>query len=145
MAQSEITNLRDDDYILLDKEGRRTISGRFLKQIIAAGGGGGGEFEVSWDNVTGKPTFGALASRDNVTSTQIVDGTIVNADVSTSAAIAATKSQVAAGTSGLTAGNLQTTIQNIFTRLGGVTIVALTQAQYDAIATKDPNTLYVVT
>ena len=30
------------------------------------------------------------------------------------------------------------------TRLGGLTVVSLTQAAYDALATKDPNTLYVI-
>lgn len=30
------------------------------------------------------------------------------------------------------------------THLGGLSFVALTQAQYDALATKDPNTLYVI-
>lgn len=28
--------------------------------------------------------------------------------------------------------------------LGGFTLVQVTQAQYDALATKDPNTLYII-
>ena len=30
-------------------------------------------------------------------------------------------------------------------RLGGLTLVSITQTAYDALATKDPNTLYVIT
>ena len=111
MAQSEIRELRDDDYILLDKEGRRTISGRFLKEIIASGGSGGG-FSVAWDDVTGKPTFGALATRDNITNTQVAS----NANIALSKLA-----------------NVQVNA-----------ILVMTQAQYDAVATKDPNTLYLV-
>lgn len=33
----EIKELRDDDYLLLDKEGRRTISGRALKALATGG------------------------------------------------------------------------------------------------------------
>lgn len=30
------------------------------------------------------------------------------------------------------------------TALGGFTLVQVTQVQYDALATKDPNTLYII-
>lgn len=84
------------------------------------GGGAGGT--VTWDDVEDKPAFGALATRNNVTSAQIQDGTIVNADVSTNAGIALSK------------------LANVEVNA----ILVMTQAEYDAIATKDPNTLYVV-
>lgn len=84
------------------------------------GGGAGGT--VEWDDIEGKPAFGALATRNNVTSAQIQDGTIVNADVSANAGIALSK-----------LANVQVNA-----------ILVMTQAQYDAVATKDPNTLYVV-
>lgn len=38
MSANEITELRDNDYFLLDKEGRRTLSGRALKEMIGGGG-----------------------------------------------------------------------------------------------------------
>lgn len=84
------------------------------------GGGAGGT--VEWDDIEGKPSFGALATRSNVTSTQIQDGTIVNADVSANAGIALSK--------------LASVEVNA--------ILVMTQAEYDAVVTKDPNTLYVV-
>lgn len=39
--------------------------------------------------------------------------------------------------------NAVTTLVN--TRLGGLTLLPITQAAYDALATKDANTLYVIT
>lgn len=39
--------------------------------------------------------------------------------------------------------NAVTTVLN--TRLGGLTLLPITQTAYDALATKDPNTLYVIT
>lgn len=40
---------------------------------------------------------------------------------------------------------LQTSVSNITTRLNGLTFVALTQTEYDALATKDDNTIYFIT
>lgn len=98
----------------------------------------GGEVTVAWDDVTGKPTFGALATQDSVayadvtgkptlgtlaglntiTSANITDGTIANVDINASAAIALTKlANVAAGTGGLVAGTLQATFQSLATRI----------------------------
>lgn len=37
------------------------------------------------------------------------------------------------------------TVGQLNTRMGGMTILSITQAAYDALATKDPNTLYVIT
>ena len=36
-------------------------------------------------------------------------------------------------------------LQDMYAALGGLKLVKLTQAQYDALATKDPNTLYFTT
>jgi hypothetical protein len=38
-----------------------------------------------------------------------------------------------------------TTVGQVNTRLGGLTLLPITQAAYDALATKDANTLYVIT
>lgn len=40
---------------------------------------------------------------------------------------------------------LQTSVSNINTRLNGLTFVTLTQSEYDALATKDNNTIYFIT
>lgn len=37
------------------------------------------------------------------------------------------------------------TLGQLNTRMGGLTIVSISQTDYDALATKDPNTLYVIT
>ena len=57
--------------------------------------------------------------------------------------------QVTANTSSIStvSGNVQTlatTVSGIQTNLGGIKFVALTQAQYDALVTKDANTLYII-
>ena len=55
-------------------------------------GGGGGTFsgtEISWDNVTGKPT--SLVADGYVSSTKILDNTIVNADINSAAGIVGSK------------------------------------------------------
>lgn len=57
--------------------------------------------------------------------------------------------QVTANTSSIStvSGNVQTlatTVSGIQTNLGGIKFVALTQAQYDALAVKDANTLYII-
>ena len=57
--------------------------------------------------------------------------------------------QVTANTSSIStvSGNVQTlstTVSGIQTQLGGIKLVALTQAQYDALAVKDANTLYII-
>jgi hypothetical protein len=38
-----------------------------------------------------------------------------------------------------------TTVGQVNTRLGGLTLLPITQTDYDALTTKDPNTLYVIT
>jgi hypothetical protein len=109
-------------------------SGEFVKIDAPSGG----EVTVAWDDVTGKPTFGALATQDSVayadvtgkptlgtlaalntiTTTNITDGTITNADINAAAAIALSKiANVAAGTGGLVAGTLQATFQALATRI----------------------------
>ena len=45
----------------------------------------------SYNDLTDKPTFGALATKAAVTSAEITDGTIVNADIAANAAIATSK------------------------------------------------------
>lgn len=40
--------------------------------------------------------------------------------------------------------NLVSAINELVTNMGGAKIVVLTQAQYDALATKDPSTLYII-
>lgn len=40
---------------------------------------------------------------------------------------------------------LQTSVSNINTRLNGLTFVTLTQTEYDALSTKDNNTIYFIT
>lgn len=40
---------------------------------------------------------------------------------------------------------LQTSVSNINTRLNGLTFIALTQTEYDALSTKDNNTIYFIT
>ena len=40
---------------------------------------------------------------------------------------------------------LQTDVSNINTRLNGLTFVTLTQTEYDALSTKDDNTIYFIT
>lgn len=40
---------------------------------------------------------------------------------------------------------LQTSVSNINTRLNGLTFIALTQTKYDALSTKDNNTIYFIT
>ena len=45
----------------------------------------------SYNDLSNKPTLGALASKDAVTTSEITDGTIANADIATNAAIAASK------------------------------------------------------
>ena len=41
--------------------------------------------------------------------------------------------------------SLQTNVSNIATRLNGLTFVTLTQTEYDALSTKDDNTIYFIT
>lgn len=41
--------------------------------------------------------------------------------------------------------NVGEVLTDIKTQLGGITIVKITQSAYDLLATKDPNTLYVIT
>lgn len=89
-------------------------SGEFVKIDAPSGG----EVTVAWDDVTGKPTFGALAALNTITTTHITDGTITNADINAAAAIALSKiANVAAGTGGLVAGTLQATFQALATRI----------------------------
>lgn len=62
--------------------------------------------------------LGTLATLSAITSAQITDGTIVNVDISASAAIALTKlANVAAGTDGLSAGTVQATFQSLASRI----------------------------
>lgn len=67
---------------------------------------------------------------NTVTSAKIVDGAIVNADINASAAIALSKLAT-----GRVAGSNNGTATNLTVWVG-------TEAQYAAIGTKDPNTLY---
>ena len=41
-------------------------------------------------------------------------------------------------------GKLEKMINDLNSRMGGMTLVKLTQAEYDALAVKDPNTMYVI-
>lgn len=69
------------------------------------------------ENAAGTVDTTALAT-GAVTSAKIADGTIVNADINASAAIALSKlANVAAGTDGLSAGTLQATLQALATRI----------------------------
>ena len=62
--------------------------------------------------------LGSLATVSTVTSANITDGTIVNADISATAAIAATKIAVAAdATNGVDAGTLQAVISALAARI----------------------------
>lgn len=88
-------------YVVEDGGGRVTVSAQEVADLAASGG------TVTWDDVSGKPAviaagtdaaaartaigLGALATLNTVSSAQIADSTIVNADVSASAAIARTK------------------------------------------------------
>lgn len=40
---------------------------------------------------------------------------------------------------------VEDSLEEIFTRLGGLSFVALTQAEYDALTTKEENTIYFTT
>lgn len=44
-----------------------------------------------------------------------------------------------------TTGALQVAVNQLDTRMGGLTLVKMTQDEYDALATKDANTLYIIT
>ena len=54
-------------------------------------GAGTSNFDGKYGSLSGTPTLGSLASKSAITSADITDGTIVNADISTSAAIAQSK------------------------------------------------------
>ena len=69
-------------------------------------------------------------SDNSVTSAKIVDGTIVDGDISPSAAIALSK---------LAAGHVRGSVNGTATTL---TVWTGTEAQYAAIGTKDPSTIY---
>lgn len=82
------------------------------------------------NTITNLPTTSLADS--SVTSAKIADGTIVNADVNAAAAIALSK---------LATGYVQASVNGTPTTTG---IWRGTQAQYDAIVTKDTNTLYFI-
>lgn len=90
---------------------------------IDAGGNG--------NSITNLPTT-SLAN-GAVTSAKIADNTIVNADINASAAIALSK---------LATGRVEASVNGSATN---TSIWRGTQAQYDAIATKDSNTIYFIT
>lgn len=105
-----------------------------------AGGGGGGPTEITSDQITDASAtgvavltsadapaartalgLGALATLSAISTGQITDGTITNADINAAAAIALTKlANVAAGTDGLAAGGLQATLQALATRIAAL-------------------------
>lgn len=95
----------------------------FSNKTIDAGGNG--------NSITNLPTT-SLAN-GAVTSAKIADNTIVNADVNASAAIALSK---------LATGRVEASVNGTATN---TSIWRGTQAQYDAIATKDSNTIYFIT
>ncbi len=65
--------------------------------------------------------LGALATLSTISTGQITDGTITNADINAAAAIALSKlANVAAGTDGLAAGSLQATLQALATRIAAL-------------------------
>lgn len=82
------------------------------------------------NTITNLPTSSLADS--SVTSAKIADGTIVDADINTSAAIALSK---------LATGYVQASVNGTATTTN---IWRGTQAQYDAIGTKDANTLYFI-
>lgn len=82
--------------------------------------------------VNGNPIDGSLAD-GSVTSAKIADGTIMNADVNASAGIAVSK---------LGTGRVDATVNGTATN---TSIWRGTQAQYDAIGSKDSNTIYFIT
>lgn len=103
-----------------------------LNAIAEVAGPAGGT--ADWDDITNKPPviaagadaaaartaigLGTVATLNSIASANITDGTIVNADINASAAIALSKlANVAAGTDGLAAGTLQATLQALATRI----------------------------
>lgn len=94
-----------------------------INKTIDAGGSG--------NSITNLPTT-SLAN-GAVTSAKIADNTIVNTDINASAAIALSK---------LATGRVEASVNGTATN---TSIWRGTQAQYDAIATKDSNTIYFIT
>lgn len=103
-----------------------------INAIAEVAGPAGGD--ADWDDITNKPAviaagadaaaartaigLGTVATLNSIASANITDGTIVNADINASAAIALSKlANVAAGTDGLAAGTLQATLHVLATRI----------------------------
>lgn len=96
-----------------------------------------------------------------VGSGNIANNSIVNANINSGASISLSKlGNVAAGTDGLSAGTIQATFQALATRIAALessaikndaanstsitAIRRLTQAEYDAITTKNPSIIYII-
>ncbi|WP_326600478.1 phage upper tail fiber protein [Rhodococcus sp. PD04] len=118
----------------------RAVRADYLKQIINFYVTGSTSTEASAigqalaaaaDAAAARDAIDALADADGaVTSAHIANGTIVDADISGSAAIALSK---------LAAGHVRGSKNGTATTL---TVWTGTEAQYAALATKDPNTIY---
>lgn len=107
--------------------------GNVLNDFLAQAHNDDGSLKpISYTSLTNKPTIPATAADIGAVSTTNLD--------------AATAGLIADNTSS-TAGALNTTYASsayVNDKLGGMTLVQITQADYDALLTKDPNTLYVV-
>jgi hypothetical protein len=86
---------------------------------------------------------GSVALGSNASATRV--GEVNIGSTSTSYGYNSTNYRVIGGVHDGVDAHDATTVGQVNTRLGGLTLLPITQAAYDALATKDANTLYVIT
>lgn len=151
-AQGDIDNLQMNKQNKLTAGSGITID---ADNVISATGGGTGDVSAAGDNTfTGENTFNGAV---NLNGTNIAENLTVNRNLTSSGEINA----VSIKTTGLRSDDIQTTankkyltevdvdnqtIQTVDGKISSTTpITYLTRAQYDALETKDANTMYVIT